>query len=183
VKESISTSTRRTFLETVLPLTAGFSLSAPVILCAPGRTLRVTTTRRNAYLSLAAAEAAFMETMVNVLCPADHLTPSGVDCGLAAFIDRRLSAQAGIAKAFEAGIGAANAACHARYRTSFDRLPLAAATNFLRDITGGRVVSPQHNLSEWLDKIVNTILIEGCFSGPIYEPYGGKVFWKAFGHA
>jgi gluconate 2-dehydrogenase gamma chain len=29
--------------------------------------------------------------MVNVMCPADHLTPSGVDCGLATFIDRQLA--------------------------------------------------------------------------------------------
>jgi gluconate 2-dehydrogenase gamma chain len=29
--------------------------------------------------------------MVNVMCPADALTPGGVDCGLAAYIDRQLA--------------------------------------------------------------------------------------------
>src|SRR5579863_2586282 len=41
------------------------------------------------YQSLSADEAAFVEAFVNVLCPADHLTPNGVDCGLATFIDRQ----------------------------------------------------------------------------------------------
>ena len=34
------------------------------------------------YTSMSAAEAAFAETMVNVMCPADAHTPNGVDCGL-----------------------------------------------------------------------------------------------------
>jgi len=43
------------------------------------------------YQSFSADEAAFVEALVNVLCPADHLTPSGVECGLATFIDRQLA--------------------------------------------------------------------------------------------
>jgi gluconate 2-dehydrogenase gamma chain len=43
------------------------------------------------YESLGPAEAAFVEAMVNVMCPADALTPNGVDCGLATFIDRQLA--------------------------------------------------------------------------------------------
>ena len=36
-------------------------------------------------------EAAFVEVVVNALCPADHLTPDGVTAGLAAAIDAQLS--------------------------------------------------------------------------------------------
>ena len=43
------------------------------------------------YLSFGPDEAGFVEVMVNVMCPADALTPSGVDCGLAAYIDRQLA--------------------------------------------------------------------------------------------
>ncbi|MGY3455458.1 hypothetical protein ACVWW5_000908 [Bradyrhizobium sp. LM3.4] len=43
------------------------------------------------YLSFGPDEAGFVETMVNVMCPADALTPNGVDCGLAVYIDRQLA--------------------------------------------------------------------------------------------
>jgi hypothetical protein len=35
------------------------------------------------YQSLGPDEAGFIEALVNIMCPADALTPSGVDCGLA----------------------------------------------------------------------------------------------------
>ena len=43
------------------------------------------------YQFLGPDEAAFVEAFVNVMCPADNLTPNGVDCGLAIFIDRQLA--------------------------------------------------------------------------------------------
>jgi gluconate 2-dehydrogenase gamma chain len=43
------------------------------------------------YLSFGPEEAGFVEAMVDVMCPADELTPGGVDCGLAIFIDRQLA--------------------------------------------------------------------------------------------
>ena len=43
------------------------------------------------YLSFGPDEAALVEMLVDVLCPADGLTPRGVDCGLAYFIDRQLA--------------------------------------------------------------------------------------------
>src|SRR5437868_15374807 len=43
------------------------------------------------YVSLSQDEAAFVETLVNLMCPADEFTPSGVDCGLAIYIDRQLA--------------------------------------------------------------------------------------------
>src|SRR5262245_10775988 len=38
------------------------------------------------YQSLGPDEIAFVETMVNVMCPADALTPNGVECGLATYM-------------------------------------------------------------------------------------------------
>src|SRR5260370_39736128 len=43
------------------------------------------------YLSFGPDEAGFVEVMVNVMCPADALTPGGGDCGLAAYIARHLA--------------------------------------------------------------------------------------------
>src|SRR5215813_7586282 len=43
------------------------------------------------YQSLSPDEAGFVEAMVNIMCPADSLTPNGVDCGLAIYIDRQLA--------------------------------------------------------------------------------------------
>src|SRR5262249_10209104 len=43
------------------------------------------------YESLSPDEAGFVEAMVTVMCPADSLTPNGVDCGLAVYIDRQLA--------------------------------------------------------------------------------------------
>ena len=45
----------------------------------------------HAYTFLTAPEAAFVETAVDRLIPADELTPGGTDCGVAIFIDRQLA--------------------------------------------------------------------------------------------
>jgi hypothetical protein len=47
------------------------------------------------YTSLGPEEAAFVEMLVNVMCPADNLTTNGVDCGLATFIDRQVAGDFG----------------------------------------------------------------------------------------
>ena len=47
------------------------------------------------YNSLSADEAAFVEAMVSIMCPADEFTPNGVDCGLAIYIDRQLAGSFG----------------------------------------------------------------------------------------
>src|ERR1700693_2164609 len=97
------------------------------------------------YQSLGPDEAGFVETFVNVMCPADHLTPNGVDSGLATFIDRQLAGGYGQgenlylhgpwkqgkpqfgyqlpltpAQFFKAGIAAANAAWRTRFGKDFD---------------------------------------------------------------
>src|SRR5882762_8406209 len=116
-------------------VTAGAAAAAPAIETPAG------------YESLSPEEAAFVEAMVNVMCPADALTPNGVDCGLATFIDRQLAGgfgkgeryysqgpwRAGIPQLgiqspltpeqfFKAGLREANAACTKQYGKTFDQL-------------------------------------------------------------
>jgi gluconate 2-dehydrogenase gamma chain len=159
------------------------------------------------YRSLSPDEAVFTETMVNVLCPADHLTPNGVTCGLARLIDRQLAGDFGtdggrcapVAWAheeaqsrsqlpltpeqfFKDGIAAANRACQERFRLRFDQLAASDASAFLRDIAGGRVIDAQMSLVTWSNQLVDPLLIQACFAGPIYDGYCNRVFWKLFGH-
>lgn len=158
------------------------------------------------YRSLSRDEAAFTETMVNVLCPADHLTPNGVTCGLATFIDRELAGDFSpgrerFARAtwehedaqsdaqlpgnqeqlFKAGIAAANRACQERFGVRFDQLAAADAGGFLRDIAAGRVAEAHVPLASWLNELVDPLLTQICFAGPIYDGYNNRVFWKIFG--
>jgi gluconate 2-dehydrogenase gamma chain len=143
------------------------------------------------YRSLNPDEAAFTETMVNVLCPADHLTQDGVTCGLAIFVDRQLaggfdaaaaqSTHAAREQLFKAGIAAANAACQERFGVRFDRLAPSDARRFLRDIAAGRVTDAPFPLASWSTEIVDPLLVRACFAGPVYAAYGSKLFWKLFG--
>src|SRR5437773_2029416 len=48
-------------------------------------------TTSTGYTFLTAPEAAFIEAVVDVFVPADELTPSGTDLGIAIFIDRQLA--------------------------------------------------------------------------------------------
>ena len=42
------------------------------------------------WLTLNATEAEFIKAAVDTIIPADELSPSGSDCGVATFVDRRL---------------------------------------------------------------------------------------------
>jgi gluconate 2-dehydrogenase gamma chain len=114
------------------------------------------------YNFFSADEAAFVEMMVNVMCPADAYTPSGVDCGLALFIDRQLAGaygqgagrymtgpwapsvpQAGLqlpltpAQFFSAGLAAVNVHCQASHGKPFDQLTPELADGVLHQLNDG----------------------------------------------
>jgi choline dehydrogenase-like flavoprotein len=59
------------------------------------------------YLTLTAAEAAFLSAVYDTFIPADHLSPSGTACGLVTYIDRQL-AGAQIRETFNATLGASS---------------------------------------------------------------------------
>jgi len=96
---------RRLFLRQVATLAGSASLAPKVIgaaAVAAGSAIAAPASAQPAgapiasapafgYESLGPDEASFVEAMVNVMCPADNLTPNGVDCGLAVFIDRQLA--------------------------------------------------------------------------------------------
>jgi gluconate 2-dehydrogenase gamma chain len=204
---SIKKSTRRRFLTRALVMTG-----ATPLVCALADNLRhalvgaahatgtVTAARPvepvPGYDCLSRDEAAFVETMVNILCPADRLTPNGVTCGLASFIDRTLAGNFGAdvrhtqngremteRQLFKAGVAGANSACEQRFRVKFSQLAAANAQEFLDGIAGGHVKHREVMLDYWLNQQVYPLLMQACFTGAIYEPYSNRVFWKVFSHS
>jgi gluconate 2-dehydrogenase gamma chain len=159
------------------------------------------------YQSLSLDEAAFVEALVNVMCPADHLTPNGVDCGLATFIDRQLAGGFGHGENlymrgpwqqgkpqlgyqlpltpeqfFKAGVAAASAACRARFGKNFDVLPASDADAFLHDLSAGKVTDDRVPLREWFNELVYPLFVQACFADPIYGGNANKVFWRMVGY-
>ena len=159
------------------------------------------------YLSFGPEEAGFVEVMVNVMCPADALTPSGVDCGLAAYIDRQLAGGFGKGarlymrgpwqegapqlgyqlpltpeQFFKAGLSAADAACQQRHSKFFAELDDSAADRFLQEISDGEVTDERVPLASWFNELVYPLFQQACFADPVYGGNVGKVFWKMVGY-
>src|SRR5260221_4176817 len=138
-------------------------------------------------------EATFVEALVNVMCPADDLTPNGVDCGLATFIDRQLAGAFGAGRGrymrgpwrkgkpqlglqlplaprqfFNVGIAAAREACAKKYNKSFDLLAPADASAFLADVAARPVSDPHVPLAPWVNEARSPLFAQACFAGPLY---------------
>jgi gluconate 2-dehydrogenase gamma chain len=159
------------------------------------------------YTSFSQDEAAFVEAMVNVMCPADEFTPKGVDCGLAVYIDRQLSGDFGRGakrymrgpwrqgkpqlgyqlpltpeQYFKAGIEAANDACKAKYGKPFDQVTPAEAGDFLTQLSAGKIVDARVPMAAWFNDLVYPLFNQACFADPIYGGNVNKVFWKMIGY-
>ena len=152
-------------------------------------------------------EAAFVEAMVNVMCPADALTPNGIDCGLAIYIDRQLASGFGQgagyymrgpwkrgkpqlgyqlpltpAQFFKVGFGAASEQCSKKHGKGFDQLSPAEANAFLNDLGSGKTTDPRVPLDSWFNDLVYPLFVQACFADPIYGGNKNKVFWKMIGY-
>jgi gluconate 2-dehydrogenase gamma chain len=160
-----------------------------------------------AYLSFSPDEAVFVEAMVNVMCPADQLTPSGVDCGLAVYIDRQLAGGFGKGdrlymrgpwkqgkpqlgyqlpltpeQFFKAGVAATQEVCTKRIGKLFDLLPRADADAFLQDLASDKLHHPRVALASWFNDLLYPLFVQACFADPIYGGNRNKVFWKMIGY-
>ena len=159
------------------------------------------------YQSLSPEEGAFTEALVNVMCPADGLTPNGVDCGLASFFDRQLAggfgtgdrlyrqgpwrtgkAQAGYQlplrpeQFYKAGVAATQAECSKRFGSNFEELDAARADAFLQEIAAGKVDGGRVPLGQWFNELVYPLFTQACYADPLYGGNRGKVFWKLIGY-
>jgi gluconate 2-dehydrogenase gamma chain len=139
--------------------------------------------------------------------PADHLTPSGVELGIATFIDRQLAggfgrgdrlytqgpfrkgkAQHGYQLPlapeawYKAGIAALNEYCGATYRKTFDRLGAAEREATLVALSSGKVTAPGVDLGAWFNGLVYPLFVQGAFADPVYGGNAGKAAWKMIGY-
>jgi len=159
------------------------------------------------YICFSPDEAAFVEAMVNIMCPADEFTPNGVDCGLANFIDRQLAGDFGRGarrymrgpwqqgkpqlgyqlpltpeQYFKAGVEAANSECNRRHGKTFDRLAAGEAHAYLSDLASGKVTDPRIPIGSWFNELMYPLFVQACFADPIYGGNRDKVFWKMVGY-
>ena len=158
------------------------------------------------FVTLTALEAAFITAAVDTLIPADELSPSGSDCGVAIFIDRQLgSAWGGGAKMyragpfhkgkpeqgyqlsltprefFAAGIEAANAWSRKNHGgNDFDRLAAGDRVAALKAMEDGKAAFDNFDARAFFDQLLS-LTMAGFFADPIYGGNRDKVAWKMIG--
>jgi len=153
-------------------------------------------------LVLTRTEDAFLTAAVDVLIPADELSPSGSDCGLVTFIDRQLaSAWGGGARMyrsgpfeqgtpeqgyqlaltprdfFSAGIAAANDWSKTTYGKLFDLLAPAQRVEALKAMQAGTAEFAGLDSRVFFQRLL-TITMEGFFSDPIYGGNRNMASWR-----
>jgi gluconate 2-dehydrogenase gamma chain len=156
--------------------------------------------------TLTQTEHAFMVAAVDTLIPADELSPSGGDCGVAVFIDRQLAGAYGsgarlyrdgpFPKAkpelgyqlplnprefFRAGIAAANAWTRKTYGKDFDRLAEPQREEALKAMEAGKAEFPGFTSGMFFDALLQ-ITMEGFFADPIYGGNRDMAAWKMVGY-
>src|SRR5215469_18036212 len=146
---------------------AGLTPTAPAQAQQPTAAAPAPAPEPDQFVTLTAPEAAFIVAAVDTLIPADELSPSGSECGVAVFIDRQLgSAWGGGAKMyrggpfhkgkpeqgyqlpltprefFAAGIVAANAWSRKTYGKDFDLLAPEQRVEALKAMEAGKAEFP-----------------------------------------
>jgi gluconate 2-dehydrogenase gamma chain len=209
--EEKQTTPRRTFLIQAAGLAGATSLASALVpagaATVPVSTAGADTASSLPYQSLSPAEATFIEALVNVMCPADEFSPGGVDCGLAAYMDRQLAGpygkgagryqrgpfrhgkpQLGLQLPLtpeqfcKAGIAAASAACIRDRGKPFDQLAAADADSFLKAVEGNQVQYEGVSLAQWFNEVIYPLFVEACFADPLYGGNRNAVFWKMIGY-
>jgi gluconate 2-dehydrogenase gamma chain len=180
-------------------------LSEPVEAQQPAPAAPAAQPEPEPFVTLTALEAAFITAAVDTLIPADELSPSGSDCGVAIFIDRQLgSAWGGGAKMyragpfvkgkpeqgyqlaltprefFAAGITAANAWTRKTWAKDFDRLAPADRVAALKAMEEGKAAFENFDARAFFSQL-HGITMAGFFSDPIYGGNRDKIGWKVLG--
>jgi len=156
-------------------------------------------------LALNETEHAFVVAAVDTLIPADELSPSGSDCGIATYIDRQLaSAWGGGAKMYragpfhkgkpeqgyqlpltpaeflKAGIAAANEWSRKTYGRDFDRLAPDKRVEALKAMEAGKAEFANFSARAFFGRL-HAMTMEGFFSDPVYGGNRNKVSWRMLG--
>jgi gluconate 2-dehydrogenase gamma chain len=156
-------------------------------------------------LILNETEHAFTVAAVDTLIPADELSPSGSDCGIAVYIDRQLaSAWGGGAKTYRAGpylqgkpeqgyqlpltpadfyaagVAAANAWSRKTHGHDFDRLEPDQRAEALKAMQEGKAEFANFSSRAFFARLL-ALTMEGFFADPIYGGNRNKASWRMLG--
>jgi gluconate 2-dehydrogenase gamma chain len=157
-------------------------------------------------LTLMPTEHAFFVAAADTLIPADDLSPSGSQCGVATFIDRQLAGAYGggarlyrdgpFTKAkpelgyqlplnprefFRAGIAAANEWSRKTYGKDFDRLADADRETALKAMEAGKAEFSGFSSRMFFNALLD-LSMEGFFADPIYGGNRDMAAWKMVGY-
>jgi gluconate 2-dehydrogenase gamma chain len=196
---------RRDFLKTAGLGTAA-ALAGSVPASVPATAAPAAVPEPEVWLALTPTEQAFVKAAVDTIIPADELTPSGTDCGLATFIDRQLAGGFGNGarlyrqgpfmpakpelgyqlalsprEFFRAGIAAANEWSKKTYGKEFDRLTVAQKQAALSAMETGKADFNAGFTSAFFFDNFLQLAMEGFFADPIYGGNKDKVAWKMIG--
>ena len=157
-------------------------------------------------LTLTATEHAFFVAAADTIVPADELSPSGSECGVATFIDRQLAGAYGSGarlyrdgpfpkgkpelgyqlaltprEFFRAGVTAANDFTRKTYGKDFDRLSENEREAALKAMDEGKAEFPGFSSAMFFNALLQ-ITLEGYFADPIYGGNRDMASWKMIGY-
>jgi gluconate 2-dehydrogenase gamma chain len=195
---------RRDFLKSAV--VGGAATAVPNMLPESAQAQTAAAASPPGYAFLNTDEAAFVETMVDHMVPADELTPKGTDIGINIFIDRALGGAWGKgdrlymqgpwkpgvpsqgyqlpltpAQLYRAGIEATNAHCVKTYGKSFDRLTEAQREEVLVGLSTAKIIFESGLPVRVFWTTLYQSVMEGMFSDPIYGGNRNKAGWKLIG--
>jgi gluconate 2-dehydrogenase gamma chain len=157
-------------------------------------------------LTLTATEHAFFVAAVDTIIPADQLSPSGSDCGVANFIDRQLAGAYGTGarlyrqgpfpkgkpeqgyqlslnprEFFRAGVASANEFTRKTWAKDFDRLNEEQRVIALKTMEEGKAEFNGFGSAMFFNALLQ-ITMEGFFADPIYGGNRDMASWKMVGY-
>jgi gluconate 2-dehydrogenase gamma chain len=158
-----------------------------------------------AYEFLNGDEAAFIETAVDTLIPADEVGPGALELGVAVFIDRQLNSGYGRgdrlylqgpfiegtpeqgyqlrmtpSELIRNGILDVNALCREKYQTTFDALSNEDRVAVLRQLERREIALPTVPTAIFFNLLYD-LTMQGYFADPLYGGNKGKASWKMIG--
>ena len=199
---------RRVFLKGAVVGTAAFAAGQPASAPAQTSAAPAATPPADAepLLTLTATEHAFIVAAVDTLIPADELSPSGSECGVAVFIDRQLAGAYGMGarlyrqgpfpkakpelgyqlslnprEFFRAGIATANAWTRKTYGKDFDRLSEKDREVALKTMEENNAPFDGFSSQMFFNALLQ-ITMEGFFADPIYGGNRDMAAWKMIGY-
>ena len=157
-------------------------------------------------LTLTATEHAFFAAAADTIIPADNLSPSGSDCGVANFIDRQLAGAYGTGarlyrqgpfpkgkpeqgyqlslnprEFFRAGVASANEFTRKAYGKDFDRLNEEQRIAALQAMEAGKAEFKGFGSAMFFNALLQ-LTMEGFFADPMYGGNRDMAAWKMVGY-